>query len=152
YKRKRTGRMKSDVLADKIRENSNWCLNLIIQRSSNEIIIMMIKDLKYILAFIEGLGNGGGNMEENSRIIKNEIFNIGFVFYKLNEGTDQINLDKDFRKSINEGIEQEGGIEEIEAHLFHLKKMIEDDDVNQQAYYTIHIMNNVIKDFSNQQY
>ncbi|KAA6398370.1 MAG: hypothetical protein EZS28_006102 [Streblomastix strix] len=64
----------------------------------------------------------GGSCEENNDVIISGICAFKDITwnYKLNEGS---NTNPLLHKAANEGIEEEGGMEEIESHLFHAVDM-----------------------------
>ncbi|KAA6354915.1 MAG: hypothetical protein EZS28_049558 [Streblomastix strix] len=97
----------------------------------------------------EAIGVGGGSEEQNFEVIE-----AGFVFiysiFNINREKDdeKYHGQPQLLKTIYEQLEDEGGLEEIEANLFH-KKQQDQDDVQQEANETKKKINNIRKDKSN---
>ncbi|KAA6370558.1 MAG: putative metal-dependent protein hydrolase, partial [Streblomastix strix] len=115
--------LKFDRGTSEIRNKSNWCLYQYISFKKEGIIQTMIKDWQMIRAEIEGVGIAGGSEEENSVVISDSLTNIGSLFLTLIFGSFSFPYSPILNHSIEEDIEQYGGIDEIETHSFHTRDM-----------------------------
>ncbi|KAA6381524.1 MAG: hypothetical protein EZS28_022949 [Streblomastix strix] len=109
---------------------------------------IIITEWKFIQLQIEGVLSYGGYVSCNSIEIRNALTNIICAYRQLRQGSHYHTPLKDVEKSVEEQVECEGGIEEIEAQLFH-SKMIKFDDIIYLAKGTKYEIFNIKKNQTN---
>ncbi|KAA6393944.1 MAG: hypothetical protein EZS28_010527 [Streblomastix strix] len=97
---------------------------------------------------MNSISTAGGCLEEDDDLISRTFGDVIGVSYKLSKKKVKQYPDSVLDIRMKEEIELEGGLEEIEANIYHLLEKI-NDDVQEQALETKNEINNTYKEGSN---
>ncbi|KAA6376426.1 MAG: hypothetical protein EZS28_028048, partial [Streblomastix strix] len=79
----------------------------------------LISDLNYICLLIDAIGCGGGSKQENGGVIWIALDCLWRIIYILHEGSNQCKPQHALLSYAEEKIEEFGGMEMCNSHLFH---------------------------------
>ncbi|KAA6355373.1 MAG: hypothetical protein EZS28_049100, partial [Streblomastix strix] len=113
---------KTDMQSMRIRENSSSIFGLIWPHCDEQTEKWIIQDLQLGLKLLEAVSCAGGCLEESDGVTKDAVENLSLIMTIVKLGNNEIKANPDLLKLINEEIIQEGGLNEIESHLFPSKE------------------------------
>ncbi|KAA6387714.1 MAG: hypothetical protein EZS28_016760 [Streblomastix strix] len=103
-----------------IRRNALWCSGWLQYLCDQSIQRVLIQEEKYILALVQALGCGGGNEESNNGVIIRAMFAANNLYSLLWKGRDWCDRIPHLLKKAKEQMEEVGGVEESEVHLYQI--------------------------------
>ncbi|KAA6395617.1 MAG: hypothetical protein EZS28_008855 [Streblomastix strix] len=143
--RQRSGLVRNDAIAARIRINSNFCMYCLFRSEPDDLRVQRkkVQQLGFAQLQIEILSN----FEENHEIIYRALFSIGEFFMLLNGGHICFSCMEDIEKDSCEGVEADGGIEVIDQYQYNHDKT-EYTNVKVQAKeslnFACHLKNNSV--------
>ncbi|KAA6393695.1 MAG: hypothetical protein EZS28_010779 [Streblomastix strix] len=100
-------------------EKSLQCLRWMDWYGGSGVQNILVEQRLYIPCLIQSISQCGGVLEQRSRVNKAGLTNIEQLFAILSRGGDWCVYQPIWYKSGNEQFEEQGGLEEVESHLFH---------------------------------
>ncbi|KAA6387552.1 MAG: hypothetical protein EZS28_016922 [Streblomastix strix] len=131
---------------NELKDISSWCLNRVRINNGSKWIEQLVCG-GYIRALINKIGTTSGSRIESSSTIRMILINIyGFQMSVIKQSNKHHNIEMNY--CINEQIEEEGGGDEFEGHLFHTNDLWDNETV-QSAKLVKSMMSNNFISFQN---
>ncbi|KAA6388872.1 MAG: hypothetical protein EZS28_015601 [Streblomastix strix] len=118
FQRQRVEDQKTHFLTIDIRETADKCLIEIWNNNGQDDKQNMINDLRFVQLIIERMSTCGESEEESERIRLKVLEMFESVLFQTHEGYYLFPEFPALQKSVDEGIEDAGGIEEFESLIF----------------------------------